>query len=114
MIFVHLDANVRDPYESKMVETFNSEIDGAKEGLFAKQFLEMGTTVSFYNGTKAVPEEDDPNTSETNKNKIFDPIDLPDGTIDIPVWAQVHYLYSNYIVIIHTLYCSLQVPTVPP
>ena len=72
-----------------MVETCSSGIDGANEGLFARKFIEVNTTVAFYNGAQARPEEDDPDISETNNYKIFDPLDMPDGTIDIPVWAQV-------------------------
>jgi hypothetical protein len=34
-------------------------------------------------------DNDDQDSSETNNYKIFDPADMPDGTIDIPLWAQV-------------------------
>jgi hypothetical protein len=72
-----------------MVEISSSGIDGANEGLFAKLDIEVNTTVAFYNGSQARPEDYDPETWETNNYKIFDPSDMPDGTIDIPVWAQV-------------------------
>ena len=72
-----------------MVEVRTSAIDGANEGLFAKVDIEVNTTISFYNGSQARPEDYDPDTCETNNYKIFDPADMPDGAIDIPVWAQV-------------------------
>ena len=80
---------LRDPYEAKMVEVQGSEIEDAAEGLFALQDIETNTVVAFYNGTVANMEDYDPDTWETNCYKIFDPADMPDGTIDIPVWAQV-------------------------
>ena len=80
---------MRDPYESKKVVVCTSAIDGANEGLFAKVDIEVNTTIAFYNGSKARPEDYDPDTWETNNYKIFDPADMPDGTIDIPAWAQV-------------------------
>ena len=72
-----------------MVEIRVSNIDGANQGLFARQDIEINTVLAFYNGTKARPEDYEPDTWETNNYKIFDPDDMPDGTIDIPVWAQV-------------------------
>ena len=84
-----LEPTLRDPYESNMVEIGGSNIDGANEGLFARQDIEINTVVAFYNGTKARLEDYEPDTWETNNYKIFDPDDMPDGTIDIPVWAQV-------------------------
>ena len=88
-----LDAMLRDPYESKMVEINNSSIDGANEGLFAKKNLEVNTTVTFYNGALVKfdtdANDDDQDSFETNNYKIFDPADMPEGTIDIPLWAQV-------------------------
>ena len=84
-----MNPQLRDPYESKMVEVQSSEIEGASEGLFALKDIEINTVVAFYNGTKPDPEDYDPETWETNNYKIFDPADMPDGTIDIPVWAQV-------------------------
>ena len=93
LIEICLDAMLRDPYESKMVEINNSGIDGANEGLFAKKNLEVNTTVAFYNGAllrlDTDGDDDDQDSSETNNYKIFDPADMPDGTIDIPLWAQV-------------------------
>ena len=82
---------LEDPYESKMVEIRASTIDGANEGLFAKRDLEVNTTIAFYNGCQADPEDYDPDTWETNNYKIFDPGCMPHGTIDIPEWAQVFY-----------------------
>ena len=38
---------------------------------------------------RANPTDFDPSTWETNNYRIFDPADMPNGTIDIPVWAQV-------------------------
>ena len=89
-----LNPQLRDPYESKMVEVQSSAIEGASEGLFATKDIEINTVVAFYNGTKPDPEDYDPDTWETNNYKIFDPADMPDGTIDIPVWAQV-LKYTN-------------------
>ena len=88
-----LEPTLRDPYESNMVEIGGSKIDGANEGLFALQDIEINTVLAFYNGSKAKPEEYEPDTWETNNYKIFDPDDMPDGTIDIPVWAQVTLSY---------------------
>ena len=65
-----------------------SLIPGASEGLFARAELEPGTTVAFYNGSRADPAEFSPDTWETNNYRIFDPADCPAGTIDIPAWAQ--------------------------
>ena len=96
LIVIRLDAMLRDPYESKMVEINNSGIDGANEGLFAKKNLEVNTTVAFYNGALVRPDtdgdDDDQDSSETNNYKIFDPADMPDGTMDIPLWAQVEQM----------------------
>ena len=86
-----IDPTSPDPYESKLVEVCCSDIEGAKEGLFAKTDLEVNTTVAFYNGSRADPDEFDPSTWETHNYKIFDPADIPEGTIDIPLWAQVTY-----------------------
>ena len=80
---------LRDPYEARMVAVRRSEVEeGAGEGIFAARDIETNTVVSFYNGAEASLLEYDPDTWETNNYKIFDPADLPDGTIDIPVWAQ--------------------------
>ena len=86
-----LAAMLRDPYESKMVEINNSSIDGANEGLFTKKNIEVNTTAAFYNGAlvRLDTDGDGEDSSETNNYKIFDPADMPDGTIDIPLWAQV-------------------------
>jgi hypothetical protein len=96
LIMICLDAMLRDPYESKIVEINNSGIDGANEGLFAKKSIEVNTTVAFYNGalvrSDADVDDDDQDSSETNNYKIFDPADMPDGTIDIPLWAQVRQI----------------------
>ena len=86
---LYLDPMLRDPYESKMVELSSSEIAGADEGLFAKGSMEVNTVISFYNGSKARPAEFNPDTWDTNNYKIFDPANVPYGTIDIPAWAQV-------------------------
>lgn len=95
-----------------MVEVRISAIDGANEGLFAKVDIEVNTTIAFYNGSEARPEDYDPDTWETNNYKIFDPADMPHGTIDIPAWAQVLGLSMRNRKSI--LYCSHQVPIVPP
>ena len=50
--------------------------------------VEAGTTIAFYNGSRADPQDFNPDTWETNNYRIFDPADMPHGTIDIPVWAQ--------------------------
>ena len=99
-----LEPTLRDPYESNMVEIGGSNIDGANEGLFARQDIEINTVIAFYNGSKARPEEYEPDTWETNNYKIFDPDDMPDGTIDIPVWAQVNISYLYHISIISPSY----------
>ena len=46
-------------------------------------------------GSRADPREFDPETWETNNYRIFDPSDIPHGTIDIPVWAQNTRGYSG-------------------
>merc|ERR1719323_2200388 len=86
--FICKDPTAPDPYESKMVGVRCSSIPGADEGLFARCDIETGTTIAFYNGSRADPQQFDPSTWETNNYRIFDPADMPDGTIDIPVWAQ--------------------------
>ena len=55
--------------------------------------IQVNTTVAFYNGCRARPEDFDPDTWETNNYKIFDPANMPLGTIDIPTWAQVPPLW---------------------
>ena len=82
-----------------MVEVQSSEIEHAAEGLFALQDIETNTVVAFYNGTVANMEDYDPDTWETNCYKIFDPADMPDGTIDIPVWAQVRGKLQEFLAI---------------
>ena len=56
----------------------------------------MNTTAAFYNGALVRPDtdgdDDDQDSSETNNYKIFDSADMPDGTIDIPLWAQVEQM----------------------
>ena len=86
------DPRIPDPYESRLVEVRSSEIEGGNEGLFAKQFLEVttfqnlkrnvlncllrwhisqvNTTISFYNGIRARPEDFNPDTWETNNYKV--------------------------------------------
>ena len=61
-----LDPTAPDPYEAKMVEVKESEIPGAREGLFARVDIETGTTVAFYNGSRADPAEFNPDSWETN------------------------------------------------
>ena len=106
-----LNPQLRDPYESKMIEVQSSGIEGASEGLFALKDIEINTVVAFYNGTKPDPDDYDPDTWETNNYKIFDPADMPDGTIDIPVWAQVSktikifYLVLN--IVLQVIICLL-------
>ena len=48
-----------------------------------------------YFSFRANPEEFDPTTWETNNYKIFDPANIPAGTIDIPTWAQVRKIQCN-------------------
>ena len=86
-LFLHPTARV--PYELKMVELCTSDILGADEGLFAKVPMEMNTTVAFYNGDPVRDEDFDPDTWDTNSYKIFDPVNVPRGTIDIQTWALV-------------------------
>ena len=57
--------------------------------------IEVNTTVAFYNGSRADPACFDPSTWETNNYKIFDPADIPAGTIDIPAWAQSPTAYCG-------------------
>ena len=107
---VTLDPTTRDPYESKMVEICGSEIAGANEGLFAKVSMEVNTVIAFYNGVKARPEDFDPDSWEKNNYRIFDPANAPEGTIDIPVWAQVVNLFRKSKIVI---YFSPPLLTVP-
>ena len=44
----------------------DSRISGACEGLFARAEIETGTTIAFYNGSRADPGEFNPDTWETN------------------------------------------------
>ena len=115
-----LDPTTRDPYESKMVELRTSDIPEANEGLFANVSIEMNTTVAFYNGTPARAEDFDPNTWDTNSYKIFDPANVPRGTIDIPPWAQVSYSIPMQYVILVAVFrrilcitCSQDKPQLP-
>jgi len=85
----------RDPYESRYIDTQVSAIQGAAEGIFAQQDVEPNTIVAFYNGSRANPTDFDPSTWETNNYRIFDPADMPNGTIDIPVWAQDRSRYCG-------------------
>ena len=66
------------------------DIIGCLPGLisYLRCEVEAGTTIAFYNGSRADPQEFNPDTWETNNYRIFDPADMPHGTIDIPVWAQ--------------------------
>ena len=101
---------LRDPYEAKMVDVQSSEIEHAAEGLFALQDIETNTVVAFYNGTVANMEDYDPDTWESNCYKIFDPSDMPDGTIDIPIWAQVREEHEQKFLeflTINTKYCEV-------
>ena len=52
--------------------------------------------MAFYNGSRANPDLFDPSSWETNNYRIYDPADVPQGTIDIPDWAQStsHYCAS--------------------
>ncbi|XP_023325683.1 histone-lysine N-methyltransferase SETD7 isoform X2 [Eurytemora carolleeae] len=85
---ISLDPLIRDPYELRFTEVQRSRIPGASEGIFTKQDIEPNTIIAFYNGSRADPVEFDPTTWETNNYRIFDPADIPNGTIDIPIWAQ--------------------------
>ena len=60
------DPTAADPYESRYVSVQQSRIEGASEGLFARADIELGTTVAFYNGSRANPDLFDPSTWETN------------------------------------------------
>ena len=104
-----LDPTTRDPYESKMVELRISDIPEANEGLFANMAIEMNTTVAFYNGMPVRVEDFDPDTWDTNSYKIFDPANVPRGTIDIPPWAQVRtrtLLNISYFLQSSDAYCA--------
>jgi len=87
------DMTLKDPYESKTIEIKRSNIPGAAEGIFVIKDVEPNTVLGFYNGSRANPQEFDPTTWETNNYKIFDPSNIPAGTIDIPVWAQATKSY---------------------
>ena len=108
----NIDPTSPDPYESKVVDVCSSSIDEAEEGLFAKVDVEVNTTVAFYNGSRADPEDFDPSTWETNNYKIFDPADIPHGTIDIPAWAQVECTHNLWHMFFN-LCCSPPQLTVP-
>eukprot|EP00090_Calanus_glacialis_P045472 TRINITY_DN8457_c0_g1_i2.p1 TRINITY_DN8457_c0_g1~~TRINITY_DN8457_c0_g1_i2.p1 ORF type:complete len:319 (-),score=77.82 TRINITY_DN8457_c0_g1_i2:34-990(-) len=82
-----------DPYESKFVNVCSSGILGAEEGLFAKVDIAVNTTVAFYNGARVESKDVDVQNWETNNYRIFDPADIPDGAMDIPVWAQSSTAY---------------------
>ncbi|XP_023325685.1 histone-lysine N-methyltransferase SETD7 isoform X4 [Eurytemora carolleeae] len=86
--YICKDPLIRDPYELRFTEVQRSRIPGASEGIFTKQDIEPNTIIAFYNGSRADPVEFDPTTWETNNYRIFDPADIPNGTIDIPIWAQ--------------------------
>ena len=60
------DPTAPDPYESRYVSVQQSRIEGASEGLFAREDIELGTTVAFYNGSRANPDMFDPSSWETN------------------------------------------------
>ena len=97
-----------------MVEVRTSAIDGANEGLFARVDIEVNTTIAFYNGSQARPEDYDPGTWETNNYKIFDPAEMPDGTIDIPVLAKVirQNMRRKYVKCFYSYFSHLE-PIVP-
>ena len=65
------DPTAPDPYESKMVGVRCSSIPGANEGLFARCDIETGTTIAFYNGSRADPQQFDPSTWETNNYRCL-------------------------------------------
>ena len=50
---------LKDPYESKMVQSLPSKVPGANEGLFAKVKIEPNTTLAFYNGKRLHPKSKD-------------------------------------------------------
>ena len=50
---------LKDPYESKMVQSLPSKVPGANEGLFAKVKIEPNTTLAFYNGKRIKPKSKD-------------------------------------------------------
>ena len=87
------EVRLRDPYESRHVYVSKSGVAGGQEGLFARRHLELNTIVAFYNGEKVRPSQVQSDSWEDNNYKIYDPSDYPQGTIDIPSWAQV--LLSN-------------------
>jgi hypothetical protein len=118
--WLSLDPTVRDPYESKMVELSTSEISGADEGLFAKVPIEVNTTIAFYNGASVRVQDFNPDSWESNKYKIFDPLNVPCGTIDIPAWAQVntkgnyfYVVYKYFLPVLNCLLCHLSAQDQP-
>jgi len=89
---------LKDPYESKMVQSLPSKVPGANEGLFAKVKIEPNTTLAFYNGKRIKPKsKDDYDHPDWEKSayKIFDP-SRKNGTIDIPVEPVNYRLLENY------------------
>ena len=48
-----------------------SRIPGASEGLFARVEIETGTTIAFYNGSRADPVDFNADTWETNNYRCI-------------------------------------------
>ena len=58
--------------EKKYQMSLLVRIPGASEGLFARVEIETGTTIAFYNGSRADPGEFNPDTWETNNYRYVD------------------------------------------
>lgn len=85
---------LKDPYEEKMVFVKQSLVEGAQEGLFARQAVKANTIVAFYNGIRRKKNANSKETwqNEANAYKIFDP-NNKEGVVDI---LEKYHPYSNY------------------
>merc|ERR1719150_1815621 len=86
LTFVTSSPLLPDPYEARMVEVRQSEVEGAEDGLFSRRAVTAGTVLAFYNGIRRPRPEGDAAVdwdTEANAYKIFDPT-RAHGTVDIP------------------------------
>ena len=52
LTFVTSSPLLPDPYEARMVEVRQSEVEGAEDGLFSRRAVTAGTVLAFYNGIR--------------------------------------------------------------
>ena len=52
LTFVTSSPLLPDPYEARMVEVRQSEVEGAEDGLFSRRAVAAGTVLAFYNGIR--------------------------------------------------------------